>query len=419
MRNLDEMKESVLSDSEIVEIKTVRSNLQPNVIQVLLTDSEGFQGLGETFYGVSSVEAHIHDVIVPTLKTDRPPAVPEQISALLTGYVGFSGSGSEVRAKSAIDLALWDIAAKRAELPLRNLLAPNAKNSIKSYNTCSGNKYINAESRQSSGNWGLTGQQKPLGDYEDLWAFLNQPAKLAKDLLEAGFTGMKIWPFDLAAEASKDGTEANLDFGLSVLDAIRAEVGMDMELYVELHSLWQINEAERLVSKLEKYSLAWIEDPLRADRTQDLASVRERSSTPIAAGEAAGSGASGYMQMMKHGSMDVMIIDLGWCGGLTDAIPLILESHARGISTSFHDCTGPVSLAVSTQVAVSSPNTTVQEVTRAFWHSWYQVMAVGHPDMNQGSLTLSDSPGHGVTLRESFLNAPGTSVRVSSLRGNK
>jgi galactonate dehydratase len=271
VRSSADIESMISTDAKIVKIESVRSAIQPNVTHILVTDSDGITGLGETFYGATSVEAHLHDVIVPTLIAESPGVNPASVSRVIQGYVGYSGSGAEVRARSGLDIALWDIAAKRAGLPLRKLLRPAAPDSIPTYNTCSGLKYVNAESRQSSSNWGFSGESRPDGDYEDLWAFLHEPARLARELLDSGYTGMKVWPFDLAAESSGGSSAADLSFGLSVLEAIRDEVGMEMDLYLELHSLWQPEAAAKLIREVEKFSLKWVEDPIRADQLTELA----------------------------------------------------------------------------------------------------------------------------------------------------
>ena len=416
LRNPDELASLVTTSAKIARIETVRSKIQPNVTHVLVTDSDGVTGLGETFYGATSVEAHLHDVIVPTLMSEQPDATPQAVSAVVEGYVGYSGSGAEVRARSALDIALWDIAAKRHGVPLRTLLNPAAQSKIEAYNTCSGMKYVNAESRQSSSNWGFSGNNRPPGDFEDLWAFLNEPARLARELVDAGFKGMKVWPFDLVAESSRGAIDADLSFGISVLDAIRSEVGMEIDLYLELHSLWQPAAAHRLVAELERFSLAWVEDPIRADHVAHLAKLRRESSMPIACGENLGSGANGYAAMIEQQAVDVMIMDLGWCGGITDALPLIASSHSAGMSSAFHDCTGPVSLAVATEVSLASPNTSVQEVARAFWHGWYPQMAQGYPQLANGEVQAAGRPGHGCELTSDFLESADTLIRQSLLK---
>lgn len=396
----------------IARIDTVRSLIQPNVTHVMVTDSDGLTGVGETFYGASAVEAHLHDVIVPALTSDKPTAHPVEVSRLLHGYVGYAGSGAEVRARSALDIALWDIAAKRLGVPLAEILNPGSGQSIPSYNTCSGALYVNQESRQSSSNWGIE-LSRPDGPYEDLWAFLNEPGRLAKELRDAGFTGMKVWPFDLVAEEMGGGIGGDLSFGLRVLDEIREAVGHDMDVYLELHSLWQPDAAAQLIERLAPYNLAWVEDPIRADNIDGLRKLREMASMPLAVGENLGSGVNGYPLIVEAHAVDTMIMDLGWCGGITEALGWQEAAGARGMSVAYHDCTGPVSLAVATHMSLASDHTTVQEVARAFAHTWYPEMASGLPDISGGHVTVSDQPGHGVTLLPDFLAHPGTTVRSS------
>jgi galactonate dehydratase len=415
LRTSQDLAGLTVSTAKIAKVETVRSAIQPNVTHIRVTDSDGIVGLGETFYGASSVEAHLHDVIAPTLRAENPFASPAEVSQAIEGYVGYSGSGAEVRARSALDIALWDIAAKRANLPLAKLLNPAARSSMPTYNTCSGNKYVNAESRQSSSNWGFSDNVRPAGEYEDLWAFLNEPGKLARELVDAGYTGMKVWPFDLAAEASRGRPDADFSFGLSVLEAIRSEVGMEIDLYLELHSLWQPEAAQKLLRELDRFSLTWVEDPIRADKTAELARLRELATMPIACGENLGSGANGYQIMIERHAVDVMIMDLGWCGGITDALPLVHESAQAGLAAAFHDCTGPVSLAVATQVSLASPNVAVQEVARAFWHTWYSDMARGYPTLNGGAINIEGAIGHGTELRPEFLRSASTTIRKSEI----
>ena len=228
--------------SRLVAVETVRIAQQSNVLFVLLHAADGSVGLGETFYGASSVESYIHETASLALTGVSDPS-PAAVARRLASYVGYSGSGAEVRGNSAIDIALWDLAARRAGLPLRSMLGGPVVDSIAVYNTCAGNDYVRAESRQSSTNWGV----KPGSEnerYEDLARFLTDPGGLARDLRDEGYQGMKVWPFDLAAEDSKGDHRADLRFGLSVLDRIRDAVGSDMDLYVELHSLWQPSGAE-------------------------------------------------------------------------------------------------------------------------------------------------------------------------------
>src|SRR4029078_2448415 len=103
------------------------------------------------------------------------------------------------------------------------------------------------------------------GPYEDLLAFRFNADKLAKSLHGEGIRGMKIWPFDVAAEASNgtriSGTE--MEKALEPFTKIREAVGSDMEIMVELHGLWTLPPALRIAEALKRYQVAWLEETLR------------------------------------------------------------------------------------------------------------------------------------------------------------
>lgn len=400
----------------LTSIETIRTGLQPNVTLVALRDHEGNIGLGETFFGASSVEAYIHDVAAPIL-SEAAADTPSAAAAALEPYVGYAGSGAEARGNSAIDIALWDLLAKRASLPLNELLGGRVHDGLPVYNTCAGYSYINAQSRQSSSNWGtnLTPGGSPAESYEDLWAFHNEPAKLARELVEAGYPGMKIWPFDLAAEQSGGSRSADLRPGLAVLDAIRNEVGDEIDIYLELHGQWTLSGATRLLQAVEPFKLAWAEDAIRSDQPEALAALRSRTDIPIAVGESTGAGNLGYRALLEHQAIDTAILDLGWCGGITQGKRAAALAASHGLPVALHDCTGPVALATAVHLATATPNVEVQEVARAFYHGWYQDIATGLPELREGIITTSSAPGHGIELEPAFLSRTDTSRRVTAL----
>ena len=400
-------------DARIIAVETVRTPSQSNILFVLLHADNGTIGLGETFYGASSVESYVHETAA-TVLASLPHHSPSRVARALSSYVGYAGSGAEVRGNSAIDIALWDVLAKSTGLPLRTMIGGPFVDSIAVYNTCAGNDYVRAESRQSSSNWGL-GDAGGKGRYEDLWRFLNEPAALARDLRDQGYQGMKVWPFDLAAEESRGDHTADLRFGLGVLDAIRSEVGDDMQLYVELHSLWQPKGAERVLEAIRPYGVAWAEDPVRSDHHEVLSALRARTGVPLAVGENLGAGFNGYKPLFDARATDVAIIDIGWSGGVTQALKTAALAEQYGVPIAPHDCTGPVSLAVATHFVTAVGNGHVQEVARAFYHGWYNEVSTGFPTITAGMITPSAAPGHGVELLPDFLAHSATSRRVTRL----
>ena len=205
---------------KIVAVETLRPAVQPNLLFLQLHTDQGVVGLGESFFGARAVEAYLHETAAAVVLAATDPA-PERLARLLSPYLGYQGAGVETRGNAAVDLALWDLLGKTAGLPLVELLGGPVARSVRVYNTCAGSGYVGRSSRQRSDNWGLPGGD--AGAWEDLDGFLNRPGPLARELLQEGVTGMKIWPFDRAGEAS-GGNEirpAELAEGLRIVAAVR------------------------------------------------------------------------------------------------------------------------------------------------------------------------------------------------------
>lgn len=394
----------------VVAVETVRTPLQPNVCIVVLHDEEGRVGLGESFWGADVVEAYLHEEAAPLI-LDSQFVEPERAARLLRPYVGSAGSGAETRGNGAIDIALWDLLGQRTGLSVARLLGGPVREEVRVYNTCAGIDYIKHESRQISSNWGVGGASHR---YDDLRGFLERPAELVASLREDGYTALKVWPFDAAAEETggRDLTRSGLRAGMAVMEKLREAAGEDVDLLVELHGLWSLKAATTLLRALEDVDPYWVEDPMRAEAVNGYQRLRERTRVPIAAGETL-TGRRSYLPLLANGSLDVAIVDLGWVGGLTEAVAVAGLSEAFEVPFAPHDCTGPISFAATTQLVSARSNGLVAETVRAFHGTWYPRVVDGLPVVSGGMVSIGDRPGLGLTLRDDFLAEPSTRRRTT------
>lgn len=394
---------------KIISLETIRTDLQDNLCIVVLTTDDGLSGLGEAFFHSAAVETYLHDSVARVLFSLTDPTA-ERVSALLRPYVGFQGAGAESRGNGAVDIALWDIAGKRAQMPLVDLLGGPMRESIPTYNTCAGVGYVGSSSRQESANWGID----RIGPYEDLRAFLTRPGELARELLDEGISGMKIWPFDEIAEQTRgmNLNRAALSKGIGIVSAIRDAVGDQMDLMIELHGLWNRAGAEVLINELTPFRPYWVEDPIRPDAVDALAQLRANTDLPIATGETV-VGRRGFLPLLQRGALDIATLDVQWTGGITEAKKVASLADTFGVPIAPHDCTGPITLAACTHLVMGQPNGLVQETTRSFLRTWYQDLVEGLPSLDHGQLRLSDRPGLGVRLVDGIRRRVDTRSRVS------
>jgi L-alanine-DL-glutamate epimerase-like enolase superfamily enzyme len=395
---------------KITAIETIRIEEFPNLLWVHIYTNEGLIGLGETFYGPHSAEAHIHQIIAPYLLGQDPLKI-DRHQAHLIGYVGFVGSSAEMRGRSAVDIALWDLWGQATHQPIHQLLGGSVRDSIRVYNTCAGYRYVRNRPTQGTANFGLEASEGP---YEDLDAFLNRADELAYSLLDMGITGMKIWPFDYAAEASNGQyiSAADLKKALEPFEKIRKAVGDKMDVMAELHSLWNRPMAVKIARALEPYDPLWVEDPVFMDHLHSLEEVARSTTVPIAVGETRG-GRADFRYLLEMEALSLIILDLSWCGGLSEARKIAAMAEAWHVPVAFHDCTGPVVLTASTHLALNTRNCFIQEIVRAFYYGWYGQLVTDLPPIEKGMIRPPQAPGLGLKLLPEVLKRKDCHVRRS------
>jgi galactonate dehydratase len=403
---------------KITQLETIRLNEFPNILWVRLHTNEGIVGLGETFMGAAAVEAYLHEWVAPKLLGTNPLNI-EARDKEMTGYLGWRGSGVETRGNSACDIALWDIFGKAANMPIHTALGGKSRDAIRVYNTCAGYQYVRSNVNQSSNNWGLENVAKKAGPYEDLEGFLHRADELALSLMSEGITAMKIWPFDTAAEAS-DGqyiSNADLDKALRPFRKIRDAVGESMDIMVEFHSLWRLPMAQKIARALKPFDTFWHEDAIRMDSLDLLKQYAPHTDALICASETL-SYKWGFKDYLQTGVAGVAMLDLSWCGGLTEARKIAAMADAWQLPVAPHDCTGPVVWTASTHLSLHAPNALVQESVRAFYDAktgWYKELVTELPTVKNGMISLNDKPGLGIELLPDLHLRKDAIVRSSAL----
>jgi L-alanine-DL-glutamate epimerase-like enolase superfamily enzyme len=395
---------------KITKIATIVHEDFPNIVHVQITTDEGITGLGESYYFGSTVAHFINEFAAPTI-IGMDPLDRLNISRKLTTYVGYNSSGVETRARSAIDLALWDIEGKLTNKPLYQLLGGTDQKKLRIYNTCAGRTYMR-KSNQGSSSWGLDDQ---TNDLDDLRAFMNDAGTLAQELLSEGITAMKIWPFDIYAEANwgEDISVADLKKGLAPIESIRSAVGEKMDIMVELHSLWRPLGAKKIMEALTDFNIFWVEDPLHPDLLDEFSELRNSNLPRIAHGETIAS-RTRVKQLAQRNLIDVLTLDMEWCGGLTDGIEFAKIAKENGVKIAPHDCTGPVGLMVGAHLSTASDNALIQETVRSSLRTWYPHLVNGLPEISNGELVVNNTPGHGLELTKEFFASSGAQKTVIS-----
>lgn len=92
------------------------------------------------------------------------------------------------------------------------------------------------------------------------------------------------------------------------------------------------------------------------------------------------------------------MLDISWCGGLSEARKIASMAEAWHLPVAPHDCTGPVVLCASTHLSLNAPNALVQESVRAFYKTWYRDLVTALPEVKNGMITVPPGAGLGMEL---------------------
>ena len=396
----------------IARLTTLRSGSQPNLVWLRIETADGATGLGETYGSAEAVEAYVHATAAPYLLGQRATDIERHWWTLYEAW-GPSGIGVESRALSMIDVGLWDLLARRLDVPMVDLWGGAVRSSVPAYNTCGGPGYGRAAVVPGAPS---AAPGRAADGYDDLYLQRHEPAELARSLLEMGFGAMKIWPFDAVAEergtARLDAT--GLHDGLSPFAAIRDAVGDRMEIALELHSRWDLPSAVRIARAVEPYEPRWFEDPVRSDGVSALGEFAASTRIPTVAGENLGTFPA-FRELIESTPVRIVMADPSYAGGISSVrrIANLAGLHLRSFTT--HDASGPVNLAVGVQLGLHHENAIAQEVVRAYYNGWYREMVTGLPELASGSFLPHDRTGHGVELMADVEGRADVSTQVSTV----
>ncbi|MBM3280290.1 MAG: mandelate racemase/muconate lactonizing enzyme family protein [Candidatus Handelsmanbacteria bacterium] len=366
---------------KITRVETVQTPEYGHLVWVRIHTDSGLVGLGESYLYPEPIKSAVLKHFAPEWLLGKDPLEIEARWRAIFERVNFAGwAGAEMRAMSAIDIALWDLLGQQAGLPIHQLLGGKCRERLRVYNTC--------------------------GPYRGL-DFNHNADEYALHLLEQGITAMKIWPFD--GFGLQTGGQLlslqDLDAGLEPVRKIRRAVGERMEIAMEFHGYWNLNCAVRIAQALEEHRVMWVEDILKPDNLDAYEHLSLATRLPLTVSERLLTRYQ-FLPVMQRGIARVIMPDVEWCGGITEAKKIASLADTFQLPVAFHNYGGPVLNFASAQVAASIPNLMLVEVGLNLLACWAETMITQPVVVQNGYMELPQGPGLGVALQESFLRRP-------------
>ncbi len=312
---------------------------------------EGHHGVGFSYAkraGGPAQFAHAREV-APDLLGEDPSDIGRLWTKLVWAGASVGRSGASTQALAAIDVALWDLKAKRAGLPLAKLLGAH-RDSVRCYDTSGG--------------------------------FLHETIEQVKDnatrTLASGVGGVKIkvgqpdWRADLRRVA-----------------AVREHIGPDVPLMVDANQQWDRPTAMRVGKALEEFDLVWIEEPLDAYDAAGHADLARALTTAVATGEMLTSVAE-HDELLRHRAVDILQPDAPRIGGITQFLKLATLAEHAGVGLAPH-----FAMEIHVHLAAAYP---AEPWVEHF--DWLYPLFNERLETSDGRMHLPGRPGLGITLSE-------------------
>jgi len=384
----------------------------PDLLLVRIHTNEGIIGHGETYYCAEAVQAMLHDWMARRLLGQDALAIESHWRFLYERAANFGVRGTELRALSALDLALWDILGQVCNQPVYRLLGGPVRDKIPAYNSCGNPQY--GPSRTGCKGWpgfGSIGQPGPLGDS---WKLFHEPVALAQELVDLGYRGLKVWPFDQAAIEYGPAwiPQRVIEAAVQPLYDIRDKVGLELDILVDGHAHFQLPAALRIAEALREVQPLWLEDVIKMDNLDTVADFRRQSRMPVSVSEMLLSRAD-YNSVLISQAADYVMIDPTWVGGISETKRIAHLAETYNIPVSMHDCTGPLTLFAGLHVGAAVANCCYQETVRAQIQTVYKELIDVEVEINDGFVDLPTDAGLGVRLNPDLFKPERPGYRIS------
>jgi mannonate dehydratase len=295
-------------------------------------------------------------------------------------------------AMSGVDIALWDIKAKRAGMPLYQLLGGKVRHGADCYFHASGSSFAEVEDsarRAMAQGFRHVRVQVATPGYAGYGARGTGAVTAAAQNEAIGPTNPNaIWePASYVRMVPK------------MFEHLRAKLGDEVELLHDVHERVTLNQAINLAKALEPYRLFFLEDPLPPEDNDHFRLLRQQTCTPIAMGELFNTQHE-YLPLIKERLIDFIRIHISQIGGLSPARKVAALCEYFGVRTAWHGPGDASPLAHAAQLALELTNYNFGVHEGGSFPAETREVFVGCPEIKNGYLMAQEKPGLGIEVDE-------------------
>ncbi|MYJ00045.1 MAG: mandelate racemase/muconate lactonizing enzyme family protein, partial [Gemmatimonadetes bacterium] len=352
---------------------------------IRLDTNQDIHGLGEVRDGASKTYAL-------ALKSRVLGENPCDVDRIFRKIRQFGHHARQAGGVCAIEMALMDLAGKAYGVPAYQLAGGKFRDRVRIY--CDTTSTPDAEEMgrrlKERMDWGFTFLKMDVGIglLKNIPGTLSAPAGMLDTLhVMHPFTGIRL-------------TDKGIGLLSDYVAGVRDIVGYEIPLAVDHFGHIGVEDCIRLGKALDRYNLAWYEDMVPWQLTEQYVRLRDACDTPICTGEDIYL-REGFMELFEKRAISVCHPDLATSGGILETKKIGDTAQEYGISMALHMSAMPVAQMASVHCAAATENFIALEhhhVDVPWWDDL--VTGLPKPSVRDGYMTVPDAPGLGIELNE-------------------
>jgi L-alanine-DL-glutamate epimerase-like enolase superfamily enzyme len=309
-----------------------------------------------------------------------------------------------------MEAALWDLVGKQAGVPIWQLLGGQFRDRIQIYADCHA-----GEGLESWGpaliarepDWLRAEQARRLASRGGKPIDPLSPASFGERARAAVAKGFRFLKFDLDAIhgeptgiLTRPVTSQEINGMAECVAAVRKAVGPGIEIALDCHWRYNLNDAIKIVRALEPYQIAWLEDALPPESVDGFRFLRESTQVPLCTGENQFL-REGFKPLLEQFAVHIISPDIQKTGGLLEAKRIADLAALYEVPVAPHNISSPLGTMASCQVCSTMSNFMVLEFHGQdvpFWEDL--VVGAPKPLIADGFMRVPEGPGLGVELNE-------------------
>jgi len=389
---------------------------------IKISTNQGIEGYGEVRDGASKKYALM-------LKSRILGENPCNVDKLFRRIKQFGGPARQGGGVCGIEVALWDLAGKAYGVPVHAMLGGKFRNKVRVYcdthvhGRDTGEAMGEALKKRMEMGFTFLKMDVGIGLLRDVPGALNGPQDFIERLMPPRETWQKFRDADPETQDALRRqffevqnvmhpftgihvTTVGLDYLEQYVAAVRSVIGYEIPLATDHFGHIGLEDCIKIARRLDKFNLAWYEDMLPWQMTEQYVRLANSCTTPICTGEDIYL-KEGFKPLLESGGVSVIHPDLLSSGGILENKKIGDMAQDYGVAMAVHMAESPITCMAAVHSVAATENFLALENHSIDVPWWNEIVnGLPNPIIQDGYIDVPDAPGLGIeSLNDEVIQA--------------